>query len=141
MLLHRPAGFGKTTFLKELGQFCDVVCNPNSDNDLKYFTPENIKNPYVETHRANYLMLHFDLGNLLPEASDTSDMFTESGFRDRLMSEIRGSVDRYLIKYSKEQLLGSLSAVDDPSKFSLTHICHYLPVGFFLLPSDILVLL
>ncbi|KAE9397601.1 hypothetical protein BT96DRAFT_1020744 [Gymnopus androsaceus JB14] len=126
MLLHRPAGFGKTTFLKELGQFCDVVRDSRSDSDknLKYFSPENTKTSYAAIHRANYLILHFDFGNLLnPGASDT---FTEAGFRDRLMSEIRGALEKYISKYSEKGMLG-LFPIDDPSQLSMTQMCHYIP--------------
>lgn len=135
ILLHRPAGFGKTTFLKELAQFCDAFPDSNSrynDQTPKYFTSEHIKNSYVALHEAKYLMLHFDLGNLLPEDSDT---FTEAGFRDRVLSEIRGSLGKYISKYAEN---GSLfpPPFEDYSTVPLMDICHLLPVGFVLLLSD-----
>lgn len=127
MLLHRPAGFGKTTFLKELGQFCDVVRN-DGDSNFRYFTPENTKSSYVAIHRANYLILHFDFDTLHPGASDT---FTVAGFRDQLMSVIRGQLEKYISKYSEKGLLGLLP-IDEPSQLSLTQMCHYIPVGCYL---------
>ncbi|KAE9386350.1 hypothetical protein BT96DRAFT_1006177 [Gymnopus androsaceus JB14] len=122
MLLHRPASFGKTTFLKELGQFCDVVRN-DSNSNFRYFTPENTKSSYVAIHRANYLILHFDFDTLHPGASDT---FTVAGFRDQLMSVIRGQLEKYISKYSEKGLLGLLP-IDEPSQPSLMQMCHYIP--------------
>lgn len=128
MLLHCPAGFGKTTFLKELRQFCDVTGDLHNDSDRnpKIFSPENIQRSYVAVHQAKYLTLHFDLANLLDPAD--SDTLTEAGLRGQLMSEIRGTLDEYVRKYYAMGFLGALP-INDPSELSLTQICHYIPVG------------
>lgn len=71
-------------------------------------------------------MFQIDLGNVLPRASDT---FTEAYFRDRLSSEIQGSLDRYISKYSA---LGIISPADEMPAVTVMQICHLLPVGFVL---------
>lgn len=122
--MHRPTGFGKTTFLKELGQFCDISQN-DSKETFKYFLPGNTTNSYVARHRAKHLVLHFDFNNLLDPAA--LDSFTDAGFREQLNTEIRAALERYVVKYSSAGLFGVLS-IGDPSELSLIEMCQYLPV-------------
>lgn len=140
MLLHRPAGFGKTTFLKELRQFCDVTGDLHNDSDrnFKIFSPENIQSSHIAIHQANYLTLHFDLANLLDPGD--SDTLTEAGIRGRLTSQIRSTLDEYVRTYSANGFLGALP-INDPSELSLTQICHYIPVGHSFFTVRYLVLL
>ncbi|KAF5378662.1 hypothetical protein D9757_009556 [Collybiopsis confluens] len=115
-VIHRPSGFGKTTFLKQLSAFCDAYSRQKRDLSIP---------PSMRPHYRRHLVLSFDLSKF--DAYPSGSWGDKEELRERFLEFVTGAVRAWALKYRSEfDLKGHPDLDIDHS--SLTEMITVLPL-------------